>query len=418
MKKLLLILLLITIKFSALGQTKTTIILNGYLHLGNGKVIENGVLVMENGKIAFVGSELKTLYKNAQVIEAKGKHIYPGLIAMNNFMGLNEIDAVRATRDYSETGLFNPNVRAVIAYNTDSKILPTASFNGILYTQTVPLGGIISGSSSLMKTQAWNWEDAAVAIDEGIHINWPSMHLSPYSGEDAEKQLKQSEENITKIETFFLDAQQYQQSNGTPFNARLHAMKNVLNGMQTLYIHTDEAKGILHAINFFKAKFPNVKLALVGASESYMIIDFLKEYNIPVILSSIHALPQKKADDVDQPYKTPSQLMAAGIKVVLAKEGSWEARNLPFLAGTAAAYGLSKEQALQCITLNAAQVLGVDGKIGSLETGKDASLVICEGDILDMRTNVLSAAFICGESINLENDQVKLARKYKDKYGF
>ncbi len=418
MKKLQFILVLVTIKFCALGQTNTTIIQNGTYHLGNGQVIENGVLVMENGKITFVGSELKVLYKNAKVIEAKGKHIYPGLIAMNNYMGLNEIDAVRATRDYSETGLFNPNVRSVIAYNTDSKILPTASFNGILYTQAVPVGGIISGSSSLMKMQAWNWEDAAVAIDEGIHINWPSMHLSPYSGEDAEKQLKRTEESIAKIETFFSDAQQYQLAPNPDFNARMHAMKNVLNGKQTLYIHTDEAKGILHAINFFKTKFPNVKLALVGASESYMIIDFLKEYNIPIILNSIHALPQKKADDVDQPYKTPAQLVAAGIKVVLAKEGSWEARNLPFLAGTAVAYGLTKEQALQCISLNAAQVLGVDNKIGSLEVGKDASFVICEGDILDMRTNILSAAFICGEPINLENEQVKLARKYKGKYGF
>ncbi len=418
MKKLILIIVLIAIKFSGLGQTQTTIIQNGTLHIGNGEVIENGVLVMENGKITFVGNTLKTLYKNAQVVDAKGKHIYPGLIAMNTILGLNEIDAVRATRDYSETGMFNPNVRSLIAYNTDSKILPTATFNGILYAQAVPMGGIISGSSSLMKTQAWNWEDAAIAIDEGVHINWPSLHLSPYSSEDAEKQLKRTEETISKIEAFFVAAQQYEQAIQPEFNARMHAMKNILNGQQTLYIHAEEAKGILNAVNFFKSKFPAVKIALVGATESYLIIDFLKENKVPVILSTLHALPYKKADDVDQPFKTPAQLMAAGIKVILSKEGSWEARNLPFIAGTAAAYGLTKEQALQCITLNAAEVLGVDAKIGSLEKGKDASLVICEGDILDMRTNVISSAYICGEAINLENEQVKLAKKYKGKYGF
>lgn len=418
MKNLLLFIILLSVKLGALGQTKTTIVQNGTLHIGNGDVIENGVLVMENGKITFVGKTLNVLYKNAEVIDAKGKHIYPGLIAMNTIMGLNEIDAVRATRDYSETGLFNPNVRSLIAFNTDSKILPTATFNGILFTQAVPIGGIISGSSSLMKTQAWNWEDAAMAVDEGVHINWPNLHQFPYSNEEASKFNKRTEETIAKIEDFFLAAQQYHLANQPEFNARLHAMKNVLVGKQTLYLHAEDAKGIINGVTFFKSKFPSIKIVLVGATEAYLTINFLKENNIPVVLSSLHALPMKKADDVDQPYKTPAQLVAAGIKVVLSKEGSWEARNLPFIAGTAAAYGLTKEQALQCITLNAAEVLGVDSLIGSLAIGKDASIVICEGDILDMRSNKLSAAFIGGEAINLENDQVKLAKKYKEKYGF
>ena len=418
MKKIVSILSLVMLCLLALGQTKTTIIQNATLHIGNGQVIENGVLVLEQGKIAFVGNSLQTLYKNAEVIDAKGKHVYPGLIAMNTILGLNEIDAVRATRDFSETGLFNPNVRSLIAYNTDSKILPTATFNGILYTQPVPLGGIISGSSSLMKTHAWNWEDAAVATDEGVHINWPGMNVTAHASDEAEKQQKRIDETIAKIEDFFLAAQQYHAAASPEFNARLQAMKGVLLGKQTLYLHADEAKSIIGGIQFFKTKFPTIKLALVGGAESYLVIDFLKSQNVPVILGNLHALPLKRADDVDQPFKTPAQLMAAGIKVVLTREGSWEARNLPFVAGTAAAYGMDKEQALRCITLNAAEVLGVSDKIGSLEKGKDASIVICEGDILDMRTNVMVYAFLCGELIDLKNEQVKLSEKYMKKYGW
>lgn len=173
------ILLIILVGFmGANAQNNTTIITNAIIHVGNGEVIEKGVLVMENGIIKEVGLKLKNLYKNARIIDAAGKHLYPALIGMNNIMGLNEIDAVRATRDYNEQGEFNPNVRAIIAYNTDSKILPTAMVNGILYTQVVPQGGIISGSSSLMKIKADNWEDAAVKTDEGVHLNWPVVSYS------------------------------------------------------------------------------------------------------------------------------------------------------------------------------------------------------------------------------------------------
>ncbi|MCG9881537.1 MAG: amidohydrolase, partial [Bacteroidia bacterium] len=157
----------IIILFGSTLNAQTTIISGATIHVGNGQIIENGVLVIEKNKIVEVGSSQKNLYKNATVIEAKGKHIYPGLIALNNIMGLNEIDAVRATRDYQEQGEFNPNVRSAIAFNTDSKILPTALYNGVLYTQAVPQGGVISGSSALLKVKAWIWENALVLNEDG-----------------------------------------------------------------------------------------------------------------------------------------------------------------------------------------------------------------------------------------------------------
>jgi imidazolonepropionase-like amidohydrolase len=392
------------------AQPTTTIIMNGTIHVGNGEVIENGVLVMEQGKIVQVGKTLNTLYKTAKVIDAKNKHIYPGLIAMNNIMGLNEIDAVRATHDYDENGSFNPNVRSLIAFNTDSKILPTAIYNGILFTQPVPQGGVISGSSSLMKAKGWNWEDAVVKTDDGIHLNWPQI------GRNKPDEENQGEKEVMDINRFFADAYQYSQQAKPVFNARLAAMNGVFTRKMNLYVHANDAKSLVRAITFFKQNHPTIKLVLVGAQEAYLITDLIRSYQIPVVLGNIHRLPAHNADGIDQPYQTPAQLAKLGITFALSQEGSWEARNLSYLAGTAAAYGLAKEEALMAITLTPAKIMGVDQQIGSLELGKDASLIICEGDLLDMKSSALSMVFLNGEEIDLKNEQVLLFEKYKKKY--
>ena len=395
---------------SGICAAQTTIINGATIHVGNGQVIENGVLVIEKDRLLEVGTSLKNLYKNAKVLDASGKHIYPGLIAMNNIMGLNEIDAVRATKDYQEQGEFNPNVRSQIAFHTDSKILPTAIYNGVLYTQAVPQGGVISGSSSLLKTKAWNWEDATVVKDDGIHLNWPQVSPNNPKHEEILR------EAILEIETLFANAQQYQQQNKPIFNARFAAMKDLLNGKGNLYIHAQEAQSIVRAVGFFKQHYPAIKLVLVGASDAYLLIDFLKTNQIPVVLSNIHRLPMRNAEAIDQPYVTPYQLVRAGIKVAISLEGSWESRNLAYIAGTASAYGLSREEALQTITLVPAKLMGIDKEIGSIEVGKKASILITSGDLLNMKTSKLWMAFIAGEEIDLNNEQVKLAEKYLNKY--
>lgn len=401
---------IISIFISGLCIAQTTIIQNASIHIGNGKVLEKGVLVIEKNQITEVGLNLKNLYKNAKIIDATGKHVYPGLIAMNNIMGLNEIDAVRATKDYQEHGEFNPNVRSQIAFHTDSKILPTAIYNGVLYTQAVPQGGVISGSSSVLRTKAWNWEDATLRKDDGIHLHWPQV--SPNNP----KQEEVLGSAIKEIADFFAQASQYQQQSKPKFNARLAAMKELLNGTVNLYLHVQDAQSIVRSVQFFKQNYPSIKLVLVGAPDAYLLLEFLKMHQIPVVLGNIHRLPTRNAEAIDQPYITPSQLVRAGLRVAISLEGSWESRNLAYLAGTAATYGLSKEEALQTITLNAAQILGVDKQIGSLEVGKNASFIIAEGDILDMRTSKLWRAFLDGEELDLKNEQVKLAEKYLQKY--
>jgi imidazolonepropionase-like amidohydrolase len=405
------ILLIILVGFmGANAQNNTTIITNAIIHVGNGEVIEKGVLVMENGIIKEVGLKLKNLYKNARIIDAAGKHLYPALIGMNNIMGLNEIDAVRATRDYNEQGEFNPNVRAIIAYNTDSKILPTAMVNGILYTQVVPQGGIISGSSSLMKIKADNWEDAAVKTDEGVHLNWPVVSYSKNGEASA------GEQQIKALITFLYQANQYILLDNPIFNARLEAMRKVLKGSSNLYIHANDAKSILRAIKFFKQNYPQIKLVLVGATDAYLLKEELIGSKIPIVLGNIHRLPSRNAEAIDQPYMTPGQLNSAGIQLAISNEGSWESRNLAYIAGTASAYGLDREEALKSISLTPAKLMGVDNILGSLEEGKIASLLIVNGDLLDMKSSSISMAFLEGTELDLKNDQVKLYEKYLQKF--
>jgi imidazolonepropionase-like amidohydrolase len=423
------ILVLSFIGFSAFAQVpapgepqkEPIAIMNAYAHLGNGEVIENSVVTFENGIITNVAdaTTIRLDLSKFKVIKAEGMHVYPGLIASNTIIGLEEIAAVRATRDQDETGDFNPNVRALIAYNTDSEIIPTTRFNGVLYAQTTPRGGRISGSSSVMDLDAWNWEDAVLKNDEGIHLNWPSKLRYPrwWLGETEWRENEDYEKQYEEVKSFFKDAISYNEiSNSETTNLKLQSMKGLFDGTKSLYIHTDRAKEIIQSIQF--AIEMNVKkIVLVGGDEAYYVKDFLKENEIPVILEETLRLPSRTADPVDMPYQLPFLLHKAGIKVAIGQWGEvMQVRNLPFSVGTAAAYGLGKEEALKMVTLNAAEIMGVDDKIGSLESGKIASIVVSKGDILDMEGNQPEYVFVEGRKVTLEAHQQRLYKKFKDKF--
>lgn len=412
-KQVYLIALVLLVQLSN-SQTIPVIVNGATIHTGTGQVIENGVVVIANGKILEAGPAQKALYKNARVIDARGKHLYPGLICMNSVAGLNEIDAVRATRDFTETGSINPNVRSVIAYNTDSKILPTLLFNGITQLQVVPQGGLISGTSSLMKSSGWNWEDALHYEDEGVHVNWPERNRFVRD----EKQQERIDKMIKDLERFFEEAYRYCKLEVIEkTNIRFEAMRHVFTGQKRLYVHVNTAKGIATAVNFFKHTYAAAKIVLVGAEDSWQLTTLIKQYNIPVVLSVVHALPQRSHEDIDQPYKTAAMLNKEGILVAIGLRGSWESRNLAFNAGTAAAYGLGKEQALACITLNPARIMGCDSLTGSIEVGKEATIILSTGDVLDMRSNSIELCFLQGTELELNNQQRELYLKYLKKYG-
>jgi imidazolonepropionase-like amidohydrolase len=396
-------------------QSETITLQGGRLHVGNGTVIEKSTVIFENGMIIAAGPYTTTT--KGKVIDITGQDIYPGLIATGTELGLVEIEAVRATRDANEVGLINPNVRTAIAYNTDSRTTPTVRFNGILTTQVVPNSGRISGTSSVMQMDAWNWEDALLSED-GVWIDFPNLYS--YTGWWAEpgrfEKNKEYDNQLNELRSFLMESKAYlQNKNATPINLKYEAMRGVFSGTENLYIRANGIKEMQASIALCEELM--IKPVLVGAYDAYLMADELAKKHIPVILDKCHALPSRTDDDIQQNYKTPAILQKAGVLYCISINGSWQQRNLAFEAGTAAAFGLTKEQALEAITNNAAKILKIDSKIGTIEVGKKATLLICKGDLLDMRTNQLSAAYIDGRMISLGNKQIDLFKKFADKYG-
>lgn len=401
-------------------QAETITIINATAHIGNGEVIENSVIRFTDGKLTTVAdAKVVKLTPDGKVIDASGKHVYPGFIAANATLGLVEIDAVRATDDEDDIGTMLPHVRSLIAYNAESKIVESMRPNGVLLGQITPRGGTISGTSSIVQFDAWNWEDAVIKVDDGIHLNWPNSFSRGrwWLGEDPG--LKQNEDyakEISKLETYVANARAYH-GDKEEINLPFKAMQGLFDGTKKLYVHADEEKQIIDAINF-KKKMNIENMVLVGGYHAYKVANDLKNNNISVLATRTHSLPELADDDYDLPYKAPKLLMDAGVLVALQNSGSMEranARNLPFQAGQVVQQGMNKENALKMITSNAAKILGIDKNYGTLEVGKSATLFISEGDALDMRTNILTKAFIDGRDISLETHQTELWKRYQAK---
>ena len=404
-------------------QTKAIALRGGTVHVGNGQVIPNGIVLFSNGIITNVvdGTTVKLNLTDTEVIDVAGKHVYPGIISPASTVGLQEIGAVRATVDKQEIGTLNPNIRALIAYSTDSEIIPTIRNNGILLTQAMPQGGTVSGSSSIMMTDGWNWEDAALKKDDGLWLNWPAYFAREFSFEDFTTVVRKNERRdaaIAALRATFSDAKSYAAiSNPMPMNLKLEAMRGLFSGKQNLYIRADNSKDIIEAVTFAKA-MDIPKMVIVGGEDANRAATFLKENNVPVILSALHRLPNREDEDVDLPYRMPGILQKAGVLVGLSYADEWwRTRNLPFQAGTAAGFGdLDREEALKMVTSNTAKILGIDTMVGTLEKGKHATLFVSKGDALDMRTNIVEQVFIQGRKVNLDDRHKRLYKTYKDKY--
>ncbi|MDQ3109991.1 MAG: amidohydrolase family protein [Bacteroidota bacterium] len=407
-------------------QSKSILLMNGTAHLGNGQVIQNSLVGFKDGKITLVAdAQVVRLDKSAwdTTIDCSGKQIYPGFIAPNSTIGLTDIEAVRATNDFRDIGGFNPHVRSQIAFNTDSKINPTVRTNGVLLAQVTPRGGRISGMSSIMALEGWNWQDATVKADDGVHLNWPSYYSRNWNEDDGFSVYSQNKDYETQrqnLEKFFAESKGYGENPGAiEKNLRFEAMHGIFSGTQILFIHADLLKEITEAVTFAK-KFSIPHMVIVGGSDSWKCTEVLKQNNIAVMLSRVHSLPLRNDDDVDQPYKTAAQLQDAGILFCIQNEGDMEAsnaRNLPFQAGTCVAFGLDKEKAIAALTGNTAKILGIEKLTGTIEMGKDATLFVSEGDALDMKTNNVSWAFIQGKRLDLRNEQQELYHRYEEKYG-
>ena len=393
--------------------------MGGIAHLGNGEKIENSIIVVKDGKFDLVADLNKIrIDPNAfdTIIKIHGKHVYPAFISPNTTLGMTEIDAVRATKDFDEVGKFNPNIRSLIAYNTDSKILKTVRTNGVLITQATPRGGIISGSSSVMFLDGWNWEDAQLRADDGIHLNWPSTYLT--SGWGAQPGGTSKNENYLKgvmeIKEYFEISKAYSISNDQ-IDLELEAMRGLFNGSKNLYVNAKYPNEIRESIKYFKG-IGIKNIIIVGGEGALDALPILKEFNIPIILKRVHSLPSNEDAPIDEYFALPSKLQKEGILFCFAYNGDMEAmgtRNLPFTAGTAVAYGLNYEHAIAALSLNTSTIFGINNISGSIEKDKDATFFISSGDALDMIGNNVEKAFIRGREVNLNNHQKELYEKYK-----
>ena len=415
-------------------QDKSVLIFGGITHVGDGQIINNSVIGFTDGKIDLIASseenwsdKLLNMFSDSNnkkydtIIDASNQHIYPGIIALNSNLGLVEVDAVRASVDDDEAGIYLPEIRSIIAYNAESKAVESMRPNGVLVAQIAPNGGVISGSSSVVQLDAWNWEDAVIKYDQGLHVNWPSPYTFGRWWLGEERGLKANNnynKQVNDLKEFF-DKSKANMNLDKSMNLKSRSMKAIFEGESTVYLYADDEKEIVDGVLFLK-KFGINKIVIVGASEAKNQLDFIKENDIPVVVKQPYRFPQSVDSDPRETFMLAKKMIDKGILVSIDPSGAPQSRvsirNLPFYAGSFSSYGIDKEAALSMITLNPAKMLGIDSEFGTIEIGKSATLFISKGDALDIISNNVTHAFISGRNISLETHQTRLWRRYSNKY--
>lgn len=402
-------------------QKEPVALVGGTVHPVSGPPIENAYVLFGQGRLRAVG-KLPLDAGNVGVIRVQGKHIYPGFIGAYTNLGLTEIGAVRATRDFDEVGDLTPEVRAAVAVNPDSTLIPVTRSNGVLTFATFPQGGAIPGRASLLRVDGWTWEDMAIRADAGLVVNWPRARpayvpwqVGRRAEEDREKRIR---EDLRRIEEAFAQARGYLDANaagaGLAVDIRWEAMRSALEGKRPVFFLAQDYDAIVSAVDF--AARHRLRAVIVGAQDAWLCTDLLKRHDVGVVIRSLHRFPKRNDSDYDETYRLPAKLEAAGVRWCLASgQPASNERNLPYAAARAAAYGLSREAALRSITLYPAHVLGVADRLGSLEVGKSATLFVSDGDPLEIATKIESA-FVDGRRIDLSNKHTKLYSKYRAKY--
>tara|TARA_B100000131_G_scaffold74587_1_gene70973 strand:+ start:6564 stop:7883 length:1320 start_codon:yes stop_codon:yes gene_type:complete len=407
-------------------QKNPILLENGIIHTISNGVIKGSIL-FDKGKIIRI-SDYISPPRNAEVINLDGKHVYPGLISAVSRVGLVEINAVDVTNDHSERGNFNPNVRANVAYNPDSHIIPTTRSNGVLIANVTPGSGVVSGQSTIMMMDGWTWEDATFSHPTGLHINWPQMGVRSGGGRwmrmSPARQVERRDKALKELDNMIKDGRAYARLRQTKTRTakdyhdkdlRWESMIPYVEAKLPIFVHANEIRQIEAAVNW--ANRHELKIIIVGGKDAWLNTEILLENKIPVIYEVVTALPSRRFEDYDQAYKSPLMLYQAGVKFCISSSRSdaYRVRNLPNQAAMAAAYGLPKEVALRSITLSAAEILGIESQVGSLEAGKDATLFISTGDPLEIRTNVVQA-YIQGRKLDMGDKHKSLYNKYQEKY--
>ncbi len=405
---------LILVLLTNFSFAQNLLIKNANIHPGNGKPAFKSDLLIINGRISQISPNI--ILDTVPNFDAKGKNLFPALIATNTIVGLSEIESVRATRDFYEVGYFNSFIRAASAFNTDSKVIPTLAWNGVMFAQITPKGGRISGQSSMVNMFGVNTNEAIEVADIGMHIQWPMNYLP--AGKESQKAKDYFINEMQKLTEFLNNSLSYCNSlagNEKPLDINYEPMCEVFTGKRKLFVHAESAEAMISAINFFE-KY-SIKPVIVGAYDAQKILTILKEKNIQLIIPRTHRLPENYDDQVYEPYTLPYLLTQNNIDFALTDISFWEQRNLPFQAGQTLAFGLKQEEALKTICLNPAKILGIDSLYGSIEVGKSASFFLCEGNVLDMSGNIINNWWLNGREVFINNLQYDLYEKFIKRYG-
>ncbi len=403
-------------------QKKPIALIGGTLHPVSSAPIEGGVLLFDKGKITAIGAAAD-IPADAERISIVGKHVYPGMFDAFTNMGLVEVNALRPSRDESESGRFNPNVRAEVAVNPDSELIPVARANGVLLVATAPSGGLISGKAAVIQLDGWTWEDMTLRSQVGLIVNWPRMAavLDVEGKKSAGKQSGASQQSLKYLREQFTNARAYLKSRENapdlhPLDLKWEAMASVLDSQTPMIVVADRVRQIQSAVAF--AEEEKVKLVIYGGYDAPLCAKLLNAHKIPVIVGGVQRLPRSRSDDYDAPFTLAKRLFDAKIEFCISGAGRFGAsqvRNLPYHAAMAAAFGLPRSEALKAITLSPARILGVADRVGSLEVGKDATMIITDGDPLETVTHV-DRAYIQGRVVDLSSRHTRLWRKYQEKY--
>ncbi|MCF7923284.1 MAG: amidohydrolase family protein [Candidatus Marinimicrobia bacterium] len=408
-------------------QAQPILIQNGTLHTVSQGTLDQYDILFDRGIITRIEKSIVPS-SHMQVIEASGKHIYPGLIAGISTLGLVEISDVVATKDFDEVGEMTPEVRANVSYNPDSEKIPVARSSGVLFVNTMPTGGLIAGQSSLMRMDGWTWENATVNHPTAMHINWPDMNINtnPNSKISIEEQEENRRNEVIALNDMMDRVRRYKKIidnlpvegvHDMAHDLGLEAMIPYVTGAKPFFVHAYEVRQIEAAVEW--SKLQKVKIVILGGWDAGRVTALLKENHIPVILQEVLRLPMRRNSDYSEAYDLPLKLYKAGVSFCISTSGSAfqsaHVRDLPSHAAMAAAFGLPVDEALRSITLSAAEILGVDDRIGSLDVGKEASLFIASGDILEITTQV-EQVFINGTTTDMGDKQKTLYHKYREKY--
>ncbi|QSX38329.1 amidohydrolase family protein [Shewanella sedimentimangrovi] len=398
----------------ATAQSRDLLLRHATLYTVSQGILEDTDLLLHDGRIAAIGKQLAA--EGAEEIDASGKRIYPGLIALDSHAGMVEIEMARPTRDIADVGLNNAELRAASAFNPDSEIIPTLRRNGISHVQLVPEGEAMAGQSALVGLDSWTVEQALVPSRMGQHLYWPELGPLASDDEERSKQLKEHDEATRQIRTLFADAKRYalgiKAGDKIAQQRNLAAMAPLFDDAATLFIHVDREQHIEEALKLCREY--QLKPVIVGGYDAWRQAASLNELGARVIYASVFSLPKRSDEPVDMAFRIPALLSDAGVPFAIGYSGDWDSRNLAFAAGYAAAHGLGQDKALRAITLDAARMLGVDD-MGALEVGYRGNIIVAEGDILDPMSGRIEALFIDGRRVDLNNRQQQLYQKYLKK---